>query len=333
MIVEKTKTQLLYGIYALVATILMGTLGYMFIEGMLFFDAFYMTMITISTTGFKEVKELSEPGRLLTIFLIVTGFGAIAYTGGRGVQFLIETQVFRRRRMSKKLEQSDGHYIVCGYGRMGIQICDSLSSAKIPFVIVENDSLKVEKILEKGYLFVYGDASNDETLLEAGIRKAKGLVSVIGTDAENVFTCLSARELNKDLFIVARAIDDNTEIKLKKAGANRVVKPYDLSGTRMVQLLLRPGVMDFIDGIARRPDINISLEEVKISQHSSLVGKSLMESPIRKELDILVVAIIDTNDEFHYNPKPSYVFQAGEKLIAIGEADKLPLLNELCMVD
>jgi voltage-gated potassium channel len=333
MIVEKTKTQLLYGIYALMGTIVLGTLGYMAVEGMHFFDAFYMTMITISTTGFKEVKELSEPGRLLTIFLIVTGFGAIAYTGGRGVQFLVETQVFRRRRMSKKLEQSTGHYIVCGYGRMGIQICDSLSAAGVPFVIVERDSMKVEKILEKGYLFVYGDASSDETLIEAGIRKAKGLVSVIGTDAENVFTCLSARELNKELFIVARAIDDNTETKLKKAGANRVVKPYDLSGTRMIQLLLRPGVIDFIDGIARRPDVNISLEEIKISPHSSLVGKSLMDSPIRKELDILVVAIIDIKDEFHYNPKPTHVFEAGEKLIVIGESENLPKLNDICVVE
>lgn len=333
MIVQSTLKQLWYGVIALLITICIGTAGYMIIEGMGLFDSFYMTMITISTTGFQEVKELSQPGRLLTIFLIVTGFAGIAYTGGRGVQFLIETQIFRRRRMSKKLESSEQHYIVCGFGRMGIQICEALSSNKIPFVIVEKDAEKVEKILEKGYLFVYGDASSDETLLEAGVKRAKGLVSVIGTDAENVFTTLSARELNPELFIVVRAIDEGTETKLIKAGANRVVKPYELGGSRMVQLLLRPGVIDFIEGIARRQDIDIHLEEILVNEKSSLVGKTLAESPIRQELDILVVAIIRADGEFIYNPRGSYKVYGGDKLIVIGKSENLPKMSNLCFVE
>ncbi|MBU1102016.1 MAG: potassium channel protein [Bacteroidetes bacterium] len=333
MVVQSTLKQLRLGIVALLTTICIGTFGYMIIEDMNMFESFYMTMITISTTGFQEVHELSRTGRVLTIFLIITGFAGIAYTGGRGVQLLIETQIFRRRRMSKKLENSQQHYIVCGYGRMGVQICDALHEAKIPFVIVEKDSITVEKILERGYLFVYGDASSDETLLEANIKNAKGLVSVIGTDAENVFTTLSARELNPNLFIVVRAIEEGTESKLMKAGANRVVKPYELGGSRMVQLLLRPGVIDFIEGIARREDIDIHLEELKVHEHSPLVGKTLADSPIRKELNILVVAIIKESNEFIYNPTGSCKIDKGDKLIVIGKSENLPKLNDLCAID
>ena len=333
MSVKTTLKQLQIGIFALLITILGGTIGYMIIEDMNLFDSFYMTMITISTTGFSEIKELTVGGRMLTIFLIITGLASVAYAGGRGVQILIETQIFRRRRMSKKLEESDKHYIVCGYGRMGELICEALKANNVPFVIVEKDSLKVEKILEKGYLFVYGDASKDEILLEAGIKRASGLVTVIGTDAENVFAALSARELNPEVYIVARAIDEGTEGKLLKAGADRVVKPYELGGTRMVQLLLRPGVIDFIDGIARRRDVNISLEEVIVKDTSPLIGVTLADSPIRKQLDILIVAIVKKNDEFIYNPKGDRKIEAGDKLIAIGEFEKLPKLTELCGVE
>lgn len=281
------------GLLALFIIILIGTIGFEIIENKWdFIDSFYMTIITISTTGFKEVHPLSRPGKIFTVFLIIAGVLAIAYTGGKAAQILFEKQIFRRRRMGKKLELMANHYIVCGYGRMGKQICEALKENKEQFVVIENAAHKIDQLIEQNFLFVNGDATTDDALIKAGIERAKGLAAVVKTDAENVFATLSAREINKDLYIVARAIDEGTESKLKKAGANRVVLPYELGGNRMVQLLLRPGVMDFIDGVARNRDVAISLEEITVSPNSHLVNQTLIDSPIRKELNIISRCIL-----------------------------------------
>lgn len=317
----------------LIATIIMsGSFGYMLIEGWNFFDSFYMTIITISTTGFKELKPLSKPGMVLTVGLIIFGVLAIAYTGGRGLQVLVESQILRRRRMTKKLESITNHYIICGFGRMGKQIAEHLLENDLGFVVIENEPNNVIKLSELGYLFIDGDATDDDALIKAGVSRAKGLVAVLSTDAENVFTTLSSRELNKNIFIVARAIDEGTEGKLKKAGANRVVKPYELGGNRMVQLLLRPGVTDFIEGIARKKEVDISLEQIVISDGSSLIGMTLSESPIRSELNIIIIAIDKSQGKFVYNPQSSARIEIGDKLIAIGQSENLTKLTKLCYV-
>ena len=199
--------QVIYGLLLLSFIVVIGTVLYMIIEGFGFIDALYMTIITISTTGFKEVKTLSDSGRLLTISLILSGVLTIAYTGGRAAQLIIETQIFRRRRMSRQLGQLKEHYIVCGYGRMGREVCESLSENDVPFLVIENEASKIEELIEKNMLFIHGDAANDEVLEEAGIKLAKGLAAVVRSDAENVFITLSAKELNKNLYIVSRAIE------------------------------------------------------------------------------------------------------------------------------
>ncbi|MFH1195954.1 MAG: potassium channel protein [bacterium] len=328
----KPLTHVRYGIITLLATIVVGTFGYHIVEPkMSLFDSFYMTIITISTTGFKEVTELSHGGRIITIMLIVFGVTAIAYTGGRAIQVLIEYSVFRRRRIMKKIEQLDNHYIVCGFGRMGRTISGELNDDNIPFVVIENNEANFERINAKDYLHIDGDATRDDVLIAAGIKKAKGLVAVVNTDAQNVFTTLSARQLNPKLFIVARAVEEETESKLIKAGADRVVLPYELGGSRMVQLLIRPGVMDFIDGVARGKGIDISLEEISLSPNSKLVGLSLADSVIRKELNIIIVAIHRADHTFIYNPQSSAIFEKDDKLIAIGESKNLQKLTELCL--
>ncbi len=321
------------GLGIIFIVILTGTFGYMILEDWTFLDSFYMTVITISTTGFKEVRPLSTAGMVLTVFLIITGVLSIAYTGGRGVQLLVESQILRRRRMAKKLELISQHYIVCGFGRMGSQIAEHLLENNLNFVVIENEPNNVAKLIELGYLFVDADATDDDALIKAGVKRAKGLVAVLSTDAENVFTALSARELNSKLFIVARAIDEGTEGKLKKAGADRVVKPYELGGNRMVQLLLRPGVTDFIEGVAKRRDVQISLEEIEVCKGSQLVGLSLAESPIRSELNIIIIAIDKSGGNFVYNQQSSAKIEAGDKLIAIGHGDNLNKLNTLCYVE
>lgn len=310
--------------------ILAGTSGYMLVEGWSFFDSLFMTIITISTTGYQEVQPLSTAGRLLSMGLIFMGVLVLAFVGGRAVQLLIETEVFRRRRMSKKIEDLSDHYIICGFGRMGKHICESLQFHKKPFVVIEKDKDIIEMLIELDYLFVNGDATHDEDLLFAGLNRAKGFMAVTGTDAENLFAALTARQLNESIFIVTRAIDESTESKLIKAGANRVVKPYELSGNRMVQLLLRPGVMDFIDVVARKRGREINLEEITVKEKSNLVGQSLMESPIRKDLNIIIVAV-NRGEEFIYNPVSSTRLEEGDRLIAIGESDNLEKLINICV--
>ena len=324
--------QLKIGLFALASIIIIGTVGFEIIEeDMTILDSFYMTIISITTTGFKEVHDLSAAGRVFTIFLIITGVLAIGYTGGKGAQIIIEKQVFRRRRMSRKLDVIGNHYIVCGYGRMGKQVCESLTENEVAFVVIENDEKEIELLIDKNYLFVNGDATADDTMRKAGIDRAKGLVACIQSDAENVFATLSAKELNPEVYVVARAVDEGTESKLRKAGANRVVKPYELGGNRMVQLLLRPGVIDFIDDVAKDKNIDISLEEINLNSKSTLIGKTLVDSPIRRDLNIIIVAISRKSGKFIYNPKSTEAFEDGDKLIAIGEKGSLKKLTEYCL--
>ena len=327
---ERTLNQLKIGASILLVTLFIGTFGFMLIEHWDFLDSLYMTIITITTTGFEEVHPLTHVGRVFTIVLLVMGIGSIAYTGGRAAQLLIENQIIRRRRMSKKLEELKNHYIVCGYGRMGKYICEELSSAKVDFIVVDNKPDKIDRLIDMNYLYINGDATSDEVLTTAGIMEAKGLVAVLSNDAENVFTTLSAKALNPNLYVVARAVEEETESKLKKAGANRVVKPYEIGGNRMAELLLRPGVIEFIDVVARERSVDLSMEEFMVNEKSELIGKSLAELPIRKELNIIIVSINKLKGGFIYNPKSPTIIEKDDKLIALGEKANLSELSKLC---
>jgi voltage-gated potassium channel len=288
-----------------------------------------MTIITISTTGFKEVRPLSDAGMVITILIIITGVLTIAYTGGKAAQLIIETHLFRRKRMSKQVEKLSNHYIVCGYGRMGREVCDTLEENNETFVVIDNEQSKIDELIKRGFLFIYGDGASDETLVQAGIERAKGLAAVVKSDAENIFITLSARLLKKDLFVVARAIEERTESKLIKAGADRVVKPYELGGKRIVHLLLKPGVTDFIEGVARKKGIDINLEEILINNDGILVGKTLAESPLRKDLNVMVIAIYKSSGKFIYNPRSTEKIELGDKLIVIAETANLEKLNKM----
>jgi voltage-gated potassium channel len=212
-------------------------------------------------------------------------FGTVIYIGSMGVQILIESTFFRRKKMQTKIEKLSDHYIVCGFGRMGNHICTDLKNAGVPFVVIEKNPENQNKLDETEYLYDIGDASRDSTLLRSGVNKAKGLVAVLSSDAENVFTTLSSKSLNPNIFVVARAIEEGTESKLLKAGADRVVKPYEIGGTRMAEILLRPGVMDFIDVVAGNKKIGIQIEEITVKKDSFMHKKTLAELPVlRNEL-------------------------------------------------
>jgi voltage-gated potassium channel len=307
-----------------------GTLGYMLVEGWNFSDSLYMTIITVTTTGYEEVHPLTAQGQIFTLILVVLSFATVIYIGSTGIQILIESKIFKRLRMQKKIEELSNHYIVCGFGRMGSHICKELKQANVPFVVIDSNPDSIEKLEESGYLFDGADATRDSTLRSVGVEKAKGLVAVLSSDAENVFATLSAKYLNPNIFVVARAIEFDTESKLLKAGADRVVKPYELGGVRMAEILLRPGVMDFIDVVARDKKIDLEIEEITVREGSAMHKKTLAELPLRSELNIIIVAIQNEEKElFVYNPKSDTIVDEGNKLIAIGEKANLIKLRSL----
>ncbi len=305
-----------------------GTAGYMLIEGWDFIDALYMTVITLASVGFKEVHDLSLFGRIFTIIIIIGGVGTVAYALTAGAKIILEgelQEVYGRRRLEKKIKELKNHYIVCGYGRMGKIICRELHEKNIRFVIVEKQpDIRQEN---KDLLIFPGDATKDEVLKELGIEKAKGLVTVLPTDAENLFVVLSARGLNPDLFIVARAGEEGSEKKLVRAGADKVVSPYHIGGLRIAHTVLKPAVVDFIEFATKSGNIDLQMEEVLIKESSALVGKSLDECGIGRELGIIIVAIKKPNGEMKFNPTFKSAIKTGDTLIALGESSKLKNLE------
>lgn len=324
-----TAKHLQAGVVFLLIIIGMGIIGFMIIESWSFVDSIYMTIITITTTGFKEVHPLSSAGQIFTVILIMLSFGTILYIGGTGVQYIIESKFFRRQRMQRQMVNLKDHYIVCGFGRMGTHICEKLNEAKVSFIVIENNPANFVKLEKCGYLYDNGNATSDETLLRVGVERAKGIVCVLSTDPENVFTTLSAKVLNPKIFVVARAIEEDSESKLIKAGADRVVKPYDLGGTRMAEIVLRPGVMDFIEVVAGSKHVDIHIEEITVKNGSKMHKKTLAELPLRTQFNTIIVAI--QNEEkgiFIYNPKGDTIVDEGNKLIAIGEESYLDKLKD-----
>ena len=314
------------GLVFLVASF--GTAGYMLLEGWNLFDSLYMTVITLASVGFKEIHDLSLFGRIFTIILIIGGVGTVAYALSTGAKIILEgelQEVYGRRRLEKKIKELKNHYIVCGYGRMGKIICRELREKNIKFVIVEKQP---ELHQENRDLLIFpGDATKDEVLKELGIEKAKGLVSVLPTDAENLFVVLSARGLNPHLFIVARAGEEGSENKLVRAGADKVVSPYHIGGLRIAHTVLKPAVVDFIEFATKSGNIDLQMEEVLISESSELVGKSLDECGIGRELGIIIVAIKKPNGEMKFNPTFKSAIKTGDTLIALGESTKLKNLE------
>jgi len=316
----------------LLGTITFGTFGYHIIEEMPFFDSFYMTMITISTVGFSEVKQLSIAGRIVTIFIITSGVTISAYTIGTLLRMFIEGELrktFGRRKMEKMIKALKNHYIICGYGRIGSLICKELKERNIPFVVIENDLTSIEDLEKEHYLYLPMDATTEEALLAAGITHAKGLVTAVMSDADNVYIILTARGLNSDIFILSRASNENAEEKLKRAGATRVVLPYQIGGRRMAHVLVRPTVVDFLDVAMMDSELGLSMEEAHVKENSSLVGKNLIESNLRKDYGVIIVAIKKVTGEMIFNPTPVQKLDAGDDIVVLGKRDDLIRMNRV----
>jgi voltage-gated potassium channel len=316
----------------LILVISFGTSGYTIIEKWPPLDALYMTLITLTTVGFGEVHPLSPTGKVFTMILVIFGVGGAAYTVSIIGQMIVEGEIRKllgRRKMEKSLKDLKDHYIVCGYGRVGRKICKEFCLRKVPFVVVEKDLQIVEQIEKDGFLFVQGDSTEDSTLTNAGIEKAKGLVSAVANEADNVFIVLSARQLNPSIFITARADSDAAEKKILRAGANKVVSPYKIGGIRMALTTLRPNLVDFMKVVTFDKETGIVIEEIEIKPNSPLTQDTLKDSPIRREFGIMVVGIKKVGKEVFLNPSPDTKIEAGDILIVIGKKEELGKLETM----
>ncbi len=324
--------RILVAVSVLLLLTIIGTAGYMLLEGWPFLDAIYMTITTVATVGFGEVHPLSDAGRVFTLFLIVTGVSVFFYLVGSVAQLMFEGQIQRiigRKKVEKKIDALQGHYIICGFGRIGSMICRELAANGVPFVVVEHNLEVLERVDDDRYLWMKGDATQDETLVRAGIHRASGLVSVVTSDSENVYITLTARGLNPNLYILARSGEEGTELKLKRAGANKVVSPYSIGGMRMAQSILRPNVVDFIEIATGSEHLDLQMEEITIPNGSRFAGATLVSSGFRKETGVIIVGIKKVHGQMIFNPHSQAAIDDGDTLIVLGDpaaVDKLEAL-------
>jgi voltage-gated potassium channel len=316
----------------LIVVLSVGTAGYMLIERWGFLDSLYMTVISITTVGFREVGELSTAGRIFTMFVIFSGIGIIFYIFGMFAQAMVDFQVrsiIGRRKLGIAIRSIKDHYILCGYGRLGKIICRELKANKFPMVIVENKADAMQALEAEGVPYIHDDATSEDVLMEAGVERAKGLVSVVASDADNLFITMSARGLNPGLFILARADEEHSEKKLLRAGANRVVMPYLIGGQKMAHTIVKPAVTDFLEFTVHNRDMGLEMEELVVSEKSRLSGLNLIDSGIRREMDVIIMAIRKKSGEMKFNPSRETLIEAGDILICLGKSDDLDKLARI----
>jgi voltage-gated potassium channel len=322
--------RLIWSIGALVAIVFIGTIGYEVIEGWSLLDSIYMTITTITTVGFREVHPLSDAGRIFTIFVIIGGVGGALYVLTNIMAYLLEGQfgiTMGRRRMKNRIAKLKDHFILCGYGRVGQEIAQAFSEEGVPFVIIANDQQHIARAEKEGYLCLFGDATSDEVLKEAGIERAHGLVAAVGTDTDNTFITLSARELRPDLFIEARSSSPEAEGKLRRAGADRIISPHAIGGRRMAMLALRPAVVDFIDTVTYGRGRELELENVDVGSGSQLVGRTMEQA--RSKVGITVLAMRKKGGKLLPNPPGEEIIEEGDRLIVIGTKKRLAALESI----
>lgn len=307
-----------------------GTLGYVLIDDWPVMDALYMTVITLTTVGYGEIRDISNTGRLFTIFLIIMGVGFYLYVVSYIIQFLVEgriREVLGRRRLEKQINRLKNHYIVCGYGRIGRVLCRYLVQKYLDVVVIEKNLDRIPIIDEDGVLYIIGDATEEATMIRAGIDRAKGLLTVLATDAANVFLVLTARQHNPDVFIVARAEMNATKNTLLAAGADKVISPYDLGARRMAHAILRPTVIHFLELAFADDQTDIQLEEFTVGSKSTLAGVKLMDSNIRQDLNLIIISIKKSDGSMIFNPAADYLITQGDIVIAVGENRNLMKLE------
>ncbi|MGD9006818.1 MAG: potassium channel protein [Desulfobacteraceae bacterium] len=313
--------QILISISLSIILLAIGSGGYMAIEGWGFLDALYMTVITLATVGYGEVHSVSAAGRIFTLVLILLGVGYFLYVVGNIIQFLVEGRirlVLGRHKLDKQINRLKNHYIICGYGRMGRELAGFLIQRYLDLVVIEQNEKRAEIMNSDGILYLIGQATDKEMLTRAGIQRAQGFITAVGTDADNVFLVLIARQMNPQIHIVARAIQNATKETLMAAGANRVISPYTSGARLMSHAVLRPTVLSFFDMAFADESTDIQVEEVSIKSNSELVDKTLIESGIRQKFDLIVLLIKKQDDAMLFNPGANTRLEINDTVVVVG---------------
>jgi voltage-gated potassium channel len=329
------RTRLYRVLMLIVLLMSFGTIGYLIIEGWSVRDSLYMTIITISTVGYGEVAPLSPTGELFSMILIVLGVGSAGYTFSVLTDYIVAGELrgaLRRQRMARSLAKMKNHYIICGYGRVGQNVVDDLIANRFNIVVVDGSQKHVDELEQLGVNYVIGDATDDSVLSEAGIDRAGGLCMCLPSDADNVFTILSARTLNSDLYIVSRCNSVESERKLRMAGANQVINPYRITGSRMAAQLLHPGAVEFLDVVMRQGELELRIEEIEIGSDSRLDGQTLGEAHVRANTGVNVLAVRRADGNLHTNLRAEFRLRTSDALIGLGTVDQLEALSQLANV-
>ena len=316
----------------MLAVLIIGVAGYCLLENFTFLDSFFMTIITVATVGYREVNELDDSGKIFTSFLIIFSIGTFTYAISVITRYVIEGEFqtyFKHYKVNKEIQKLKNHVIVCGYGRNGRQACEQLTSGNEVYVAIESNPDIINMMRAEGnILFIEGDATNDDVLAEAGLERAKALITALPSDAANVFVVLTARDKNPTLKIISRASDDASEHKLKRAGANNVIMPDKIGGTHMAALVTKPDVLEFIDHITGR--INIRLEEILYSSlPESMRNKSIRELEIRNKTGANIIGFKTAGGEYVINPPPETIMMQDAKLFVLGTSEQVMRFKEI----
>jgi voltage-gated potassium channel len=332
---RKLERRLIIALTLFFCILLLAPIGYIIIEDMSWSEAFYMTVITVFTVGFKEVRPLSTTGMYFTICVIFLGAFTLFFIISSLIQYTFKDafrETFGRRRMDLRIKKLEGHYIVCGYGRVGEVVCDSLAKADATFVLVEKDPERIQEAADLGFYYIQGDATETEMLEQAGVKRAQGVVCALSNDALNLFATLSARFLNPDIIIVTRYVSPDSVDKLHYAGANRVISPYTISGRRMATFILKPGVFDYLDLMAHGLALEYRMEELLVEKGSSIDGKTIGELDIKARTGAMIIAVRKSGSlDFHTKPGKETLIDSGDLLIALGTENDLAGLEKLAL--
>ena len=319
-----------FAVALLLVIIVSGTAGYVIVERWGWWDAFYMTIITVTTVGYGYPHNLSRAGELLTVGVLISGVGAALYTFTLLATVVVEGGLPKRlqkRRQQRMLDTITDHFIICGYGRIGSIVAHQFRRQQVPYVVVERLPERLHAALEDGALGVEADASREDVLKRVGIGRARGLIAAVGTDAENVYAVLSARVMRPDLFIVTRAESEDATIKLKRAGANRVISPYQIGAMHMAQTALRPAVVDFMELATSAENLELAMEEIMIAAQSALANLSILDANLRQRYGVIVVGIQREDRRMEFNPEPDTLIRSGDKLVVLGRPESLKKLE------
>jgi len=323
--------RLLLGSFLGLLVISLGTVGYMLVEDWGFYESLYMTAITVTTVGFGEVHPLSPAGRLLTMVVMFIGVGSIFYLLTTLTQAVVEgklREVMGRRHLRRQIRTLKDHYIICGYGRIGALVAKMLMEQGVETVILEASEEITRQLEEDGVHYVLGSATEDDNLKAAGIERAQGLVATVSSDADNVFITLSAKQINPDILVIARATELINERKLKLAGADKVVSPYFIGARRIAQTVIRPSVADFVDLTFHGGDLGLQMEELVMGEGTVLDGLALKDTGIRRDYNLIILAVKKSDEQMLFNPEADTVINVGDTLIALGTQHSMQRLGE-----